>query len=38
MDFTPAKPDIEVFNPPAYKAKGIDPQLQKAVEVLLGDL
>ena len=38
MDFTPAVPDIEVFNPPAYKARGIDPQLQRAVEELLGDL
>lgn len=35
MDFVPATPDIEVFNPPAYKAKGIDPQLKRAVEELL---
>ncbi len=38
MDFTPAMPDIEVFNPPAYKAKRIDPQLQRAVKELLKDL
>ena len=35
MDFVPATPDIEVFNPPAYKAKGIDPQLKRAVDELL---
>ena len=38
MDFTPAQPDIEVFNPPAYKAKNVDPQLKRAVEELLKDL
>lgn len=38
MDFTPAEPDIEVTNPPAYKAKGIDPQLKRAVSELLKDL
>lgn len=38
MDFTPAVPDIEVFNPPAYKALGVDPQLQKAVETLISEL
>lgn len=38
MDFTPAEPDIEVFNPPAYKAKGIDPQLRRAVKELLKDI
>ncbi len=38
MDFTPAQPDIEVFNPPAYKAKGVDPQLKTAVEELLRDI
>ena len=38
MDFVPAKPDIEVFNPPAYKAKGEDPQLERAVEELLKSL
>jgi C-terminal processing protease CtpA/Prc/Tol biopolymer transport system component len=35
MDFVPAKPDIEVFNPPAYKAKKVDPQLKRAVKELL---
>ena len=35
MDFVPAMPDIEVFNPPAYKAKGVDPQLKRAVDELL---
>lgn len=38
MEKTPAVPDIEVFNPPAYKAKGVDPQLQRAVEELLKTL
>lgn len=38
MDFTPAQPDIEVFNPPAYKAKNVDPQLERAVEELLKTL
>lgn len=38
MEFVPAKPDIEVFNPPAYKTKGVDPQLKRAVEELLKDL
>ncbi len=38
MDFTPAQPDIEVFNPPAYKAKGIDPQLKRAVQELIKDI
>ncbi|WP_206485603.1 S41 family peptidase [Thalassotalea sp. G2M2-11] len=38
MDFTPAEPDIEVFNPPAYKAKNIDPQLKRAVDELLKSL
>lgn len=38
MDFTPAQPDIEVFNPPAYKAKNVDPQLKRAVEELLKSL
>jgi C-terminal processing protease CtpA/Prc len=38
MDMVPAKPDIEVFNPPAYKAKGVDPQLKRAVRELLKDL
>ncbi|WP_395344976.1 S41 family peptidase [Ningiella sp. W23] len=38
MEKVPAVPDIEVFNPPAYKAKGIDPQLKRAVDELLADL
>lgn len=38
MDFTPAQPDIEVFNPPAYKAKNVDPQLKRAVDELLKSL
>ena len=35
MDFVPAKPDIEVFNPPAYKADKVDPQLKRSVQELL---
>lgn len=35
MDFVPAKPDIEVFNPPAYKANKVDPQLERSVKELL---
>jgi tricorn protease len=38
MEKVPATPDIEVFNPPAYKAKGEDPQLQRAVKELLKDI
>ncbi len=38
MEHGPAVPQIELENPPAYKAKKQDPQLQKAVETLLGDL
>lgn len=38
MEKVPAQPDIEVFNPPAYKAKGIDPQLKRAVQELMKDL
>ncbi|MFT6267979.1 MAG: C-terminal processing protease CtpA/Prc/Tol biopolymer transport system component [Alphaproteobacteria bacterium] len=38
MERVPARPDIEVFNPPAYKAKGVDPQLQRAVKELLKDI
>lgn len=38
MDFVPAKPDIEVFNPPAYKANNVDPQLKRAVKELLKEL
>ena len=38
MEHGPAVPDIALENPPAYKAKNTDPQLQKAVDTLLGDL
>jgi len=38
MEHGPAVPDIEVFNPPDSKAKGEDPQLQKAVEQLLKEI
>jgi tricorn protease len=38
MERVPATPDIEVFNPPAYKAKGVDPQLQRAVKELLKEI
>lgn len=38
MDWVPARPDIEVFNSPDHKSKGIDEQLQKACEVLLQQL
>jgi tricorn protease len=38
MEHGPAVPDIEVFNPPAYKAEGVDPQLQRAVSELLAEL
>lgn len=38
MENGPAVPDIIVENPPAYKAKNIDPQLKEAVEELLGQL
>jgi len=38
MDFEPARPDIEVFNSPDHKSKGVDEQLQKACEVLLQQL
>lgn len=38
MEHGPAVPDILVENPPAYKAKNIDPQLKRAVEELLGQL
>jgi tricorn protease len=38
MEHVPAVPDIEVFNPPAYKAKGVDPQLARAVKELLKDI
>jgi C-terminal processing protease CtpA/Prc len=35
MDFHPAVPDVIVEHPPGSKARGEDPQLKKAVEVLL---
>lgn len=38
MENGPAVPDIIVDNPPAYKAKNIDPQLKRAVDELLGQL
>jgi len=38
MDFEPARPDIEVFNSPDHKSKGVDEQLKKACEVLLQQL
>ncbi len=38
MERVPATPDIEVFNPPAYKAKGVDPQLERAVKELLKEI
>lgn len=38
MEHGPAVPDILVENAPDSKAKGEDPQLKKAVEVLLGQV
>ena len=38
MEHGPAVPDIEVFNLPDSKAKGQDPQLQRAVEQLLSEV
>ncbi len=35
MELNPAIPDILVENPPAYKARNVDPQLERAVEELL---
>lgn len=35
MEHHPAVPNILVENPPAYKAKGVDPQLKRAVDELL---
>ena len=35
MENGPAVPDIIVENPPAYKAKKVDPQLKRAVDELL---
>lgn len=38
MENGPAVPDIIVENPPAYKAKKVDPQLKRAVDELLKQL
>jgi C-terminal processing protease CtpA/Prc len=38
MELGPAVPDIIVDNPPAYKARGIDPQLERAVQELLSQI
>lgn len=38
MEHHPAVPDILVENPPAYKARNVDPQLKRAVEELLEQL
>ncbi len=38
MEFYPAVPDILVENPPAYKARNLDPQLKRAVDELLGQI
>ncbi|WP_299524234.1 S41 family peptidase [Winogradskyella sp.] len=38
MENGPAVPDIIVANPPAYKAKNVDPQLKRAVDELLKQL
>jgi tricorn protease len=38
MENGPAVPDILVENPPAYKAKKMDPQLKRAVDELLNQL
>ena len=35
MEHNPAVPDILIENPPAYKARKVDPQLNRAVEELL---
>ncbi|MBL6911075.1 MAG: PD40 domain-containing protein [Pirellulales bacterium] len=35
MEHNPATPDILVENPPAYKARNVDPQVKRAVEELL---
>ncbi len=35
MEHNPAVPHILVENPPAYKARGVDPQLKRAVSELL---
>ena len=38
MEHGPAVPDIIVPNPPAYKAKEVDPQLERAVSELLNSI
>jgi len=38
MENGPAVPDIIVDNPPAYKAKNVDPQLKRAVDELLKEI
>lgn len=38
MDFTPAMPDIVVYDAPDEKAKGVDTQLKRAVDELLNQL
>jgi tricorn protease len=38
MENGPAVPDVEIENAPDSKAKGEDPQLKKAVEVLLEEI
>ena len=38
MEWGPAVPDIIVNNPPDAKAKGIDPQLKKAVDELMKEI
>jgi len=38
MENGPAVPDIIIDNPPAYKAKNVDPQLKRAVDELLKQL
>ncbi len=37
MEHGPARPDIQVENPPGIKAEGEDPQLRRAVEALLNE-
>ena len=38
MENGPAVPDVIINNPPAYKAKNIDPQLKRSVNELLSQL
>ena len=37
MEHGPARPDIQVENPPGIKAEGEDPQLRRSVEALLNE-